>query len=268
MKTKHLTEEEIAIYADALNQGELESVPKHIRQHIKECDQCAEEVVAVEETLAQFNRANTNKNSRSIKRSAVFWVPVAAGLTILIGIGGYFFFYNHSQDQGVPSDGMIAETDTVEVTYQPQEKQPKQDTFQVEEQEPEQENKPVQQKPLPQQTPEKKQIAEAFQPNQRLEALSGRFSGEAMRGDNLEINENNTIRQKPDIPITLNWYNPEELSVTVEILDNKGHRIMEKNTVADSVTFESGLSEGLYYWKLFNKHFDLLHCGKIRIEKD
>ncbi len=49
---KHLTEEEVAIYVDALQQGKLKNVSRRIRQHIIKCDECTREVLHLLEILS------------------------------------------------------------------------------------------------------------------------------------------------------------------------------------------------------------------------
>lgn len=256
MEDKHLTSEEIALYAEALQANRKEKVPQAIRDHVKNCDACAEEVISVQEIIARQDDDSKKTTHRSARIKAVMWVPVAAGLTLLIGIGGYLLFYNQSQVPESTPQKVIAAMDSIMM-----ENKKTGDTLVVEDTLTTRESDPQKT-----QLPGKKLIAAAYEPHPRLEMLAKRYKDAGFRGEAVKVKQENIIKVVPNEPIELSWTNPSGKQLTVEIYDNKENRIQEVMTSEESVSIGSGLDRGLYYWKLFNAEFDLLFCGKIRVE--
>ena len=256
MEDKHLTSEEIALYAEALQYNRKEKVPQAIRDHVKNCDACAEEVISVQEIIARHNVDSKKKTNKLARIKAVRWVPVAAGLTLLIGIGGYLLFYNQSQVPESTPQKIIAAMDSIEM-----EKKYTGDTTMGEDTLTTRENEPPKT-----QEPGEKLIAAAYEPHPRFEMLANRYKDAGFRGEAVKVKQENIIKVLPNKPLELSWINPSGKQLTVEIYDNKGNRIKEAVTAEESVTIGSGLDRGLFYWKLFNAEFDLLFCGKIRVE--
>ncbi|MFW6202759.1 MAG: hypothetical protein ACOC30_00510, partial [Marinilabilia sp.] len=65
-------------------------------------------------------------------------------------------------------------------------------------------------------------------------------------------------------PLFLEWTNKEKEELIIEILDNKGDRILRDVTTGNRYRVEN-LGNGLYYWKLISSDYDLLFCGRIRV---
>ncbi|MCF8232493.1 MAG: hypothetical protein K9J27_09925 [Bacteroidales bacterium] len=263
MTDRHLTEEEIAIYAEAFKSGAKKKVPKHIRNHVKECNRCAEEVVAVEQAISQLDENNSSR-SKSRKLTAVFWVPVAAGVTLLIGIGGYLLFYNQPDTSPVESREPVAAVDTISSG----EKKPAADTFKMQDQKQETEKQEARE-PSEVSSPslqDKNLLAEAYKPHPALENLSSRFEKGEMRGSRFEIEVDNLIKVNARDTIVLRWKNPAEKELSLEVLDNQGNKVEEKTTTKETVRLKDDFDKGLYYWKLVDSDFNLLFCGKLRVE--
>ncbi|MGM0497950.1 MAG: hypothetical protein ACQESJ_08535 [Bacteroidota bacterium] len=57
---KHLTEEQIAAYAEALALGTESSLPSECRKHMAECAQCTQEVRMVSQIIDEETKAPDN----------------------------------------------------------------------------------------------------------------------------------------------------------------------------------------------------------------
>ncbi|MGE0079577.1 MAG: hypothetical protein AB7S48_17080 [Bacteroidales bacterium] len=54
---EHLTEQEIAQCADAIREGSYASLPHAVREHVANCDECANEIAMVAEIVNEINTA-------------------------------------------------------------------------------------------------------------------------------------------------------------------------------------------------------------------
>lgn len=52
---EHLTEQEIAQCADAIREGSYASLPLAVREHVANCDECANEIAMVVETANEID---------------------------------------------------------------------------------------------------------------------------------------------------------------------------------------------------------------------
>jgi hypothetical protein len=100
--TYHLSDEDIALYADALYFDKTREVPSHIRQHMKTCSRCATETFELYKILKQTRPSKNQKHpffagtGRTIKLSLL--IKIAAGFIIVLTISslGYYLFYPSS----------------------------------------------------------------------------------------------------------------------------------------------------------------------------
>lgn len=266
---KHLSEENIARYAEALAEGRQNSLPPDIRDHIKECDKCADEVMEVYEMLedASLTRNDDRKKKKGILMRPAYWLSVAAGITVLVGVGGYFVFY-----KGKPSD-------TVEIADE-QKNIGSQNKSQIQDKtyDTSQSEWIKQQTDTPKSEPEKQptkvaketmntpQIAEAYQQNERLELLASRFDGEAVRGEGFELTSPHTQDMEVGESVVISWVPGNNQGLIFSLYDNKEQLVFERTGMRDGITIKKDLEPGLYYWKLINQDFDLLYCGKLKVK--
>ncbi|MGM0650115.1 MAG: hypothetical protein ACQES1_06355, partial [Bacteroidota bacterium] len=88
---KHLTPEQIARCADAINSGTYHQLPAYLRNHLRECDQCAEEVINVADISSDTAishmslERNTDKTIKSPRKSInkKMMIGIAASVVIL-----------------------------------------------------------------------------------------------------------------------------------------------------------------------------------------
>lgn len=84
--TKHLTEEEIAICADALDNGNYQSLPHSIRNHVAHCDQCADEILLVADIAGDKELTLTPEAPKQDKAQKIIaWsASVAAAIALIL----------------------------------------------------------------------------------------------------------------------------------------------------------------------------------------
>ena len=86
-KNTHLTEEELALYAEALNRGDLSNVSSSIRQHIAECDECAMEAINISDILSEEEEKTnltTQKNQNKRKPLLILIASIVVVIIVII----------------------------------------------------------------------------------------------------------------------------------------------------------------------------------------
>ncbi len=268
---KHLTEEELAFYAEHLANNTLEKIPEGIRGHVAHCDECALEALAIADILniEKLHRKNKIRelprkivNNKAIHTS----MYIAAGVAVIIGL---FFIiqqkptsnYNNTGEQHKLVENKKAGTPVneqsknVKEAGQAQKKETRDKTQ-------EKKTKPVQKE---NKTAEKQYIATNYSPDPILEKLTQRFSNGTLRDPGIQVKSATKIEAKDGGPVLLQWENPRNEKLILELFNNEGQRIKETELSGSQYSMPSDLLPGLYYWKLLNMDFDLLFCGKIYI---
>jgi len=244
---KHLTEEEVARCADAIREGSYKDLPLSLREHLAECDNCANEVSLVAEFLHELT--SEEKKTKMPLRLWLAISSVAAASLIVLVVGSFMWSRGRSDsnygDLIVSHDTTSRKTDILKSSR---------DTVKSTTEIKKTENKVVRPK-----IDERKQMLAVFQPNPDLEKLSSNFA-HAYRGD--EIIVKSPLELKYPAVDSLKWLNSNSTELTIEIFNNKGETIKALKTDGNGVKIPP-LNQGLFYWKLINEDFDLLFCGKI-----
>ena len=257
---EHLSEEQIAQYAEALAQGNQKYLPKTLIEHVKECDHCADEVMSVYEIISQDRSSVSQPKEKRLSVRPVKWVSVAAGITLLVGLGGYLLFKTDKTNESVliadkqelSSDSQpIAQIIEIDDAY-------KKNTLQMPSDQSEVSGNKNNGEVL---------LAQAFEPNNSLENLASRFEQEQMRSNDFKLKSEHHKIIPPKADIELSWQAPREDELIFTLLNNRDSVIVEKKAGKQGVKVSNVSQPGLYYWKLMNADFDLLYCGKIEIEK-
>jgi hypothetical protein len=248
----HISVEEIALIAEALANDRLNEIPVHIIEHVKECDQCANEVLLVSEIIydkeSLISTPTNTKKNRIIKRQ----YSIAASVIILMGSA--ILLYNAKKnmkekvfsEDNITKEIFLAEDSTMLANDEKVEKNVK-DT-----------GSSVFSRPAP-------GNVLAYAENEDLEKLADRFIEGAFRGYEIEIKTENTIEIEANNNFKLEWGNDEKQSLFFELFNNRNEKILEVETIDSSIQPEN-LVSGLYYWKLINQDYDLIFCGKIIIK--
>lgn len=252
---KHLTEEEIAIYADAINDNNWNLVPENLLAHIQSCEQCSAEAAIVAE-LSKEHSLKTNK--RKLFSSKKWLLPAsivaAAGITVLV------ILKLTTANQPSSSVEVAATTENQITTEKIGIAEKAKDISPV--------DKPLTTDKKPTETsgvnqPEKslrqKEMLALYTPDERLEKLYNSFKN-AYRGQTVKV-ITNTILEIPGSD-SLKWSNPRHEELVVEFYNNSGKRISAQSTQQQGIKIPVQTS-GLYYWKLINQDFDLLYTGKV-----
>lgn len=88
---EHLTEEQLAQYAEAYILDSLDALPIDIRKHIHECDQCSVEALHLidilkKEEIAEVENSSHPENSR--KKYLMYFI--IAGVILILAFMAYF----------------------------------------------------------------------------------------------------------------------------------------------------------------------------------
>lgn len=242
---EHLTEQEVAQCAEAIRDGNYTSLPHAIKEHLANCDDCANEVAMVAE-LANDIGVNQKKNKKPVRLWLTISGVAAASLTLLI-IGHYFIDIANS-DLSNPNS-QFAKVDSTSL---------KPGTSVTSIASSTKEQSTTAQKVVP----VRKEILTAYTPNKDLEKLAENFK-HAYRGDVITV-ETPVEINLPGID-SLKWVNNDASKLTIMLLNNKGETVVSTVNQGNGIKIPT-LTSGLYYWKLINEDFDLLFCGKIRVK--
>ncbi|MGM0378083.1 MAG: hypothetical protein ACQEQ0_15050 [Bacteroidota bacterium] len=261
----HLTEEEVAICAEALNNNEYHKVPQHIQEHLSNCDQCADEVLLVADIAEDVDfhqKFNQQKKYRKVRRLVILGTSVAAALVLVFLLvntdrkdGGDLISQNQQPTQSASEDA-AAEDETKDEEKGDALKDP-----------PGSVASPGSGKPADEQSsdaPELSEFLAEWEPDENLEKLVARSHDSLRNAGEIDVDQSHTIySSRPNVQ--LSWSNPQNQKVFIEVFDNSGEKLLEDETSGNSYTLED-MEEGLYYWKLISADFDLLFCGRIIIE--
>lgn len=242
---EHLTEQEIAQCADAIREGSYASLPLAVREHVANCDECANEIAMVVETANEIDTTQ-KKNGKVVK----LWISVSgaiAATVALLIIGNNFI--NNPKDSSLSNQ--LATIDSISQ---------KDSSFTAIQPKVQTENK---EKTAKKTVVVRKEILAEYKPNKDLDKLTENFK-QAYRGD-----DNIVVQTLSEINIptvdSLKWINNNSVKLTVMILNNEGKNVQSIETQGNGIKIPT-LKPGLYYWKLINEDFDLLFCGKITIK--
>lgn len=254
METKHINEEQIAMVADALNAGDVSSLPADVKAHIAKCDDCANKALIVSELTLDNNSNTVNlKNSNTKNPFLKYYIYAIAAASIIILFLVFYLQKPIKVDNNIAdSDDSLRTTEQVDTNkITPQTAQ----TVIKEEYIDKEKLKKVRDKKLV-----------AFVENRKLEDNFCRFSNSEMRSIDLNIISNQTLKIHNTKGLKLEWTKPSS-PIIVELFNNKGEKIMSKETNNAFVDINSIEKEGLYYWKLLDEDYNIIYCGKIIYRK-
>ena len=261
MDIKHLTEQQIATYAEYLNEGTLDKILPEYREHIKNCDVCNNEIIAVADILAQKyesvveeNITNNIELNTAKKKSVINYTLIGIAASIIIA-AVIIMLLSEKEASIKPR---TADQQTIEQNIY----SPIIDSNSTEEIVVDAPKKEELKITIPDVKGEEELLA--YVCNDDLEQLSARYNT-ALRGE-IEITTDSIVKIAAGTPFLLQWIiNDADEDFIIEIYDNKAHLVIEES-VHNSYEVSPKLNQGLYYWKLINSDFDLLFCGKIIIQ--
>jgi flagellar biosynthesis GTPase FlhF len=276
VENKHLTEDQIAIYAEALSSGEVDYLPEEWKEHVVNCDQCAQEINMVAQIIEQDISTDHHKDW---KKQALFlrrWkrsIGIAASLVVLIG-GGILLFTVFSENQ----DQQLAEAPKKEIVEDTAKKREENQRTSQNNALEKEKNKIAKQDQIKEdqkqsESPENNKEKEpkdrlAYLPDKQLEQLVDRFQNANLRGNEIEVKTQSNIEFQYNDSVKLKWKNPGGQNLIVEFYNNNGEKLFEETTSSEIYSTTKISEPGLYYWKLINSDFDLIFCGKITVQED
>lgn len=254
METKHLNEEQIAMVADALNAGNVSSLPADVKAHMAKCEDCANKALVVSElSLGVDSKALTLNNSNAKNRFHNYYIYLIAAASIIVL---FLVFY---MQEPIKIDHNIADSgDSLKTTKQV-------DTNKM--------APPSEQTVIKEEYIDKEKLNKlrdkklvAFVENKKFEENFCRFSNSEMRSVDLNIMSNQILKVHNTKGLKLEWTKPSS-PIIVELFNNKGEKIMSEETSDSCMDINSIEKEGLYYWKLLDEDYNLIYCGKIIYRK-
>lgn len=239
-RLSHLTEEDTALYVDALKLDRVHELPADIRSHVQACDQCKADILALHEMMPNemypagmkhpyFDTTVHEPNVHYLFPS--YRVAAAVAGVALVGAGYYYIASSHSPESitsNHPSSTLTQE--------------------------------PVHRQPAPQKMEtEGNLLAANFEPSPNLEGLVQND----FRSTSIEA-LSPVVGKVTSQPITFKWKNYDGL-VTLKVLTNKEETVFTSTTEASNLTMKRNLVPGLYYWKLETDE-ELLFVGKFIVK--
>ena len=257
----HLSEEQIAIYAEALATDTSVNLPDDIKRHVKYCVDCTNEIHAVSEVLRENYKNSIAEGLNNIKRKKSiglgFWFA-AASVIIIAALSFIFTKSSNTPENNLMAiDSSLFEANKIANTYDELHDNVVDTSIIVD----------YNDNGIEEPITKKKEIAIAFNTNNDLEKLVNRFEDASLRGEHISIITPSYIILNKADSINLEWNNTNNQYLTIDIFDNRGNKITSKTSSKNIVTITEISKKGLYYWKLINEDYDLLFCGKIEYNK-
>ena len=257
---KHLSDEQLALYADASIRKTLSSIDQEIVEHIKSCNSCAEKALAIIAIAEDVEDELELQQSISWKRS--FLIRTVASVTLILGAAIIYYMVHKTRMDNAQQ--IAKQIDSAERVMEP-----KLQWVELKHKEPvnlAKEKKRSKQKIEKQNKSNKpKDLLTVYTPNENLDLLVNRFSESVLR-EEFSIDMPSEIVVKQNQEIELQWNNSNNKLLVIEFYDNEAKKVFEEETDENKYSIGKLEKKGLFYWKLLNKDFDLLFCGKIRVK--
>ena len=237
-------------------------LPDDIRIHLKECDDCALELLSLSEISSGEIYEALKKEpmpSFGIRRLSTI-AKIAAVLVLALGV--YFLFFQEPLKQKSLLSGSsdtIQLTDTISNRKTPE--------IGKKNSVPMAENQTNQELGIPKKEQPHENDLLAFAENKNLEALYDRYdsNSEFRSMEFTMISPHEVLLPKPT-SVKINWKFAGG-TCSVVLLDN-AEKEVEMKSGSESVLFENISSKGLFYYKILDPEFNLLYCGKIVCGKE
>ncbi len=241
----HLNEQDIAKASEALTKGTYHKLNKRIKDHLAACDSCAHEVQTISTLLD-----DETPHQQTKRKTSLIKLSISIAASALLAFAGWQIF-QQPNIENTPLVKTNTTQDTIECV-------PQKIDEQVAEQIKEEEVSII-----PVKKAQENNDLLAYQSHKELEVLVKRFEEGAMRGEDIKILSPTTLEGTKNA-ISICWDNPEKEELIIEFFDNKGTKLFEI-TSQDNHYQVSLKKLGLYYYKILNKDFDMIFCGRIKI---
>ncbi|MBO6515045.1 MAG: hypothetical protein JJ975_00660 [Bacteroidia bacterium] len=261
----HLTEYQLSIVADAMEDGRIDEVDSDIRFHLEECLECKHAVLELVENMTAMHQSFSNTTSpepRKIERYSVNVRWIAAAATVLLFLSIVFSLYQRNRyeseialiqggiKQGTPTK--TAEQTSMldsleEAIYNLKVKQNRyiDSVASLEE-------KLILHNDL---------LAQLYAPNPELEEEMSIL----VRSDYVEVIEPHLRSRVQNGFLTFEWKESNQV-LDLLIYSNKGLRVIHQNQIKNMHKQSvSKLAPGLYYYELFRGD-EMVAMGKFQLK--
>ncbi len=238
--SRHLNENELALYADGLRLRRLEAVPGRIRDHVQFCLECKRAIMEIAAAVpASAYRPGESHPYFDTRPNGIRWfqgtgavLRMAAGIVLLLG-AGIFILYNATHR---------AAPDSTQAALRP----------------PGNADTPAPSARAREQAPPA--IAGAFRPSPLYDRLTSE-----------ELRSGSGVSHHPANGDTISggqlftWYGGTGTApFGLTFLDNRGREVVQASVNGGSFRLTKQLPAGLYYWKL-ERAGDLVFIGKFYV---
>ena len=237
---RHLQDEQVALYVDALKLNKTDRLPADVRRHVAQCQACRKNITELFSLLINEDYSNAGPHpffdETELKRS---WFPrefvrMAAAIVALVGVAVVVYYIGVVRKGAEAPPSIAGGSLTSADSTSPQ---------------------------APQHSGEL--LADRFEAWPPLEDMVNT----EFRSGNLEavVPKNDETYGTKTQNIEFSWKGYSGNDVTLTIIDNKGKNIFSSRV--DTLPFVTGrvLPVGLYYWKIQNSA-ELMHVGKFRVK--
>lgn len=279
---KHLSDEQMALYVDALRAEKTDDLSPEILSHIEKCKPCHRQAIDLYSMLDEVDYADVGPHPTLDKRSAkIFNMPrllmrLAAAIALLVVA---LYFFNRNGDIDNPGD-IVKENTPNEQQHVANKEEPidlkepsLEENLIPQKEEVIVKDAPVKVAPPKKETPQPKStnpvnnentrqlFAANFSPSEQWEELIN----ENVRSTSFEVlSPKSATSFKPNTKISFQWKGANANRYLI-IMNNKGNEIHKVKVITNSFELDAKLDPGLYYWKL-DSDDDLLHVGNFVVK--
>jgi hypothetical protein len=220
--SKHLTDEEMALYVDAMRLERTRELPGRIEHHVSGCEHCKKEMLSLLELTDElpYNREEPHPYfDRVVRQRPVLWGRawrVAAVLAGAIGIGVIWNALAPFQGEAPPAPRVSLHADSA--TSEP---------------------------PASAAGPGMHDLASRFEPSPNLEDLVGMPLRSVSPASSLP--PSGAVVKNP---VRLTWQVAIPGPYAVSVLDNTDRVVFDTTLALSRVSVLERLGPGLYYWKI------------------
>lgn len=244
--SRHLQDEQIALYVDALKLNRTNRLPANLREHVAQCQACRKNITELYSLLRDEDYSNAGPHpffdEVSLKQSRFpgEFLRLAAAIVALVGVA-FVVYYLGVVRKGGEAPPSIAGGSQISADSSTRAGEPSPQA-------------PQQSGAL---------VADRFEAWPPLEDMVN----SEFRSGNLESvvpKDDETFSTKAQ-KFEFNWKGYSGNDVTLTIMDNTGKSIYRSHVDALPFIAEKTFPEGLYYWKIQNSA-ELMHVGKFRVK--
>lgn len=257
MTQEHLNPEQLAVYAKLIKDNKLYQLPKEIAEHVESCDLCVSEAIELSMILDETENIEIGKSKFEIKNNNYKYLKIAASVLLPVALVlATVLLVKNNNEQITKNEKTIINGS---------EKSHKTKKVYLTEKSDSIDSEKKQGKKIVKTNNEPQKLLACYVPDKNMEKLIKNFDGN-LRGNAIKIISKQELKVKANQKFILEWENPENIELTVELFDNTGKSIESEDTSGNNYPIKKKLKPALFYWKLYTQDFDLLYCGKIIVE--